>query len=313
MIVLSLTNCPNSLRGDLTKWLLEIHTGVYVGQLNARVRDKLWERIQREAKNGSALMVFSTNNEQRLDFKVHNSDWEPIDFDGLKLMLRPSLARAQAKMESTGRSKAAMYLKAKRINAARNKAVGKDDKSVITEQTAEKSTENDNEYVVLDLETSGFNNIQHEIIEIAALKVKNDIEIGTFQLLVRPKNLIPNKIEELTGLTNMKLEDEGIELKPAMLRLTEFIGALPIVAHNAPFDMGFLRQACIKSDIPLITNKSIDTLTMARKLIKEISDHKLRTVAEYFGITVTEEHRSLADIRTTLAVYKKLFEIGKGT
>jgi len=93
MIVLSLNDCPTSLRGDLTKWLIEISTGVFVGNVSARVRDKLWERVRSSIKQGKATLVYSMHNEQRLDFRIHNSEWEPIDFDGIKLMLRPSPAR----------------------------------------------------------------------------------------------------------------------------------------------------------------------------------------------------------------------------
>ena len=93
MVVISLTECPISLRGDLTKWLLEINPGVFVGRVSARVRGNLWGRVCDSIKTGKATMVYSARNEQGLDFKVHNAEWEPIDFDGLKLMLRPSSAR----------------------------------------------------------------------------------------------------------------------------------------------------------------------------------------------------------------------------
>jgi CRISPR-associated protein Cas2 len=93
MVVITLSECPISLRGDLTKWLLEINTGVFVGKISARVRDNLWERIRESIRNGKATMVYNARNEQGLEFKVHNSIWEPIDFDGIKLLLRPSPAR----------------------------------------------------------------------------------------------------------------------------------------------------------------------------------------------------------------------------
>ena len=64
MIVLSVANCPAGLRGDLSKWLCEINTGVYVGRINARVREELWERVCKNIKNGQATMVYSVNNEQ---------------------------------------------------------------------------------------------------------------------------------------------------------------------------------------------------------------------------------------------------------
>ena len=115
MIVLTLSDCPISLRGDLTKWLIEINTGVFVGRVSARVRDKLWERVRDSVKHGRATLVFSTRNEQHMDFLVHNSEWEPIDFDGIKLMLRPSPARVK-KLGSLrlGYSKASKYRKIRR-------------------------------------------------------------------------------------------------------------------------------------------------------------------------------------------------------
>lgn len=72
MTVVVLTDCPPKLRGDLTKWLLEINTGVYVGNLSARVREELWTRICENLKTGRATMVFRASNEQKMDFRVHN-------------------------------------------------------------------------------------------------------------------------------------------------------------------------------------------------------------------------------------------------
>jgi CRISPR-associated protein Cas2 len=92
MVVITLTDCPLALRGDLTKWLLEINAGVFVGRVNKRVREHLWERVVKFARSGRATMVYSANNEQHLDFKTHGNVWEPIDFDGIKLMLRPNPA-----------------------------------------------------------------------------------------------------------------------------------------------------------------------------------------------------------------------------
>ena len=116
MLVISLTECPISLRGDLTKWLIEINHGVYVGQVSSRVRDNLWLRVCELIKNGKATMVYNAHNEQRLDFRVHGNDWEPIDFDGIKLVLRPSPARVKklGKMR-VGYSKASKYRKIRKF------------------------------------------------------------------------------------------------------------------------------------------------------------------------------------------------------
>ena len=82
--------CPVGLRGHLTRWLLEISAGVFVGRVSARVRDLLWQRTVEMVKSGRAIMVFASNNEQGLDFKVHKHEWMPIDVEGVTLMLRPN-------------------------------------------------------------------------------------------------------------------------------------------------------------------------------------------------------------------------------
>ena len=94
-----MTNCPPKLRGDLSKWRLEINTGVYVGHVNARVREALWQRICENIRDGQATMVFTTNNEQHMDFYVHNTSWKPVDLDGIKLMKHPDKTSYMAEDE----------------------------------------------------------------------------------------------------------------------------------------------------------------------------------------------------------------------
>ena len=90
MTVIVVAACPVGLRGHLTRWLLEISAGVFVGRVSARVRDLLWQRTVEMVKTGRAIMVFSANNEQGLDFKVHHHEWIPLDVEGVTLMLRPN-------------------------------------------------------------------------------------------------------------------------------------------------------------------------------------------------------------------------------
>lgn len=92
MMVLVITACPAGLRGDLTKWVMEISPGVFVGRPTARIRDILWDRTVELCKDGRALLVYSTDSEQGMDFKTHRHDWVPTDFDGLSLMVRPASA-----------------------------------------------------------------------------------------------------------------------------------------------------------------------------------------------------------------------------
>ena len=93
MVVVVLTACPAGLRGDLTRWLLEISPGVFVGHLDARVRERLWERIVSFSKEGRAIMVYSARNEHHLAFKVHGAEWSPVDCEGLHLVKRPKEAK----------------------------------------------------------------------------------------------------------------------------------------------------------------------------------------------------------------------------
>lgn len=90
MVVIVLTACPVGLRGHLTRWLLEISAGVFVGGVSARVREELWLKVIEMAKDGRALMVFRDNSEQGYDFRVHRHHWDVVDLDGLHLIRRPA-------------------------------------------------------------------------------------------------------------------------------------------------------------------------------------------------------------------------------
>lgn len=112
MVVLVLTACPAGLRGHVTRWLLEISPGVFVGRVPARVRDELWARVIELCLDGRAIMVFSARNEQGLDFRVHNHNWEVVDVDGLRLMRRPLQGSDSANPMRKGWSKASRYRRA---------------------------------------------------------------------------------------------------------------------------------------------------------------------------------------------------------
>ena len=81
-----MTNCPPRLRGDLSKWLCEINTGVYVGNVSSRVRDAVWDRVCQNLKNGQATLVYTAAGEQRMEFRTHNTSWEAVDFDGRQVL-----------------------------------------------------------------------------------------------------------------------------------------------------------------------------------------------------------------------------------
>jgi len=291
MVVLHLTDCPAQLRGDLTKWLMEISTGVYIGHMNTRVREALWEKVKEVCGGGRAVLVYTTNNEQKMDFKVHGDTWQPIDFDGIKLMLRPNPSKIMDSPETIeyGFSNAAKKRLAQRFSNPKLKY-----------------PEN---YVVLDLETTGLNPETDEIIEIGAIKVYAHGAINRYHTIVCPMKPIPESVSSLTGITNRMVRENGKKISCAVAELLEFIGDMAIVAHNSDFDTGFLLHACAKCGIPLFTNRCIDTVLLSKRLVHGLTDYKLITLADKFGIDKHDVHRSMGDCEITLELYQKLIKM----
>ncbi|MEU7831276.1 MULTISPECIES: type I-E CRISPR-associated endoribonuclease Cas2e [unclassified Nonomuraea] len=89
MTVIVLTRCPTGLRGFLTRWLMEISPGVFIGGPSARIREALWLEVQKYADTGRALLAYTTDNEQGFTFETHDHKWHPIDHEGLILLRRP--------------------------------------------------------------------------------------------------------------------------------------------------------------------------------------------------------------------------------
>ncbi len=104
MTVIVLTNCPAGLRGLLTRWLLEISPGVFIGNPSARVRDTLWNEVRQYSGRGRALLVHTANTEQGFTFRTHDHAWHPVDHEGLTLIRRP--ANRAASSPPAGWSKA---------------------------------------------------------------------------------------------------------------------------------------------------------------------------------------------------------------
>lgn len=95
MITLVLSASPAKLRGHLTRWLMEVSPGVYVGKVSARVREELWALTKANLDSGRAILTYPTNkNEQGFIVEVHRSNWEPVDMEGLVLMRHPVTTRS---------------------------------------------------------------------------------------------------------------------------------------------------------------------------------------------------------------------------
>jgi DNA polymerase-3 subunit epsilon len=164
-------------------------------------------------------------------------------------------------------------------------------------------------FVVVDLETTGGPASQAGITEIGAVKVRGGQVHGEFATLVQPEGSIPAHIQALTGITNSMVRDAP-SVAGAVAAFGEFAGDAVLVAHNAPYDLGFLKAACTKHDLSWFPGRSLDTARLARVALQrgEVRNCKLATLASYFHSPVVPEHRALADARATTHVLHCLLE-----
>ncbi len=163
---------------------------------------------------------------------------------------------------------------------------------------------------VVDLETTGASAAKGSMItEIGAVKVRGGEVLGEFQTLVDPEGSIPAFITVLTGITDaMVVEAPRIaEVLPSFL---EFATGTVLVAHNAPFDTGFLKHAARRLELPWPGFEVLDTAVLARRALQreEVRNVKLATLARHFGATTTPDHRALHDARATVDVLHGLLE-----
>jgi DNA polymerase-3 subunit epsilon len=164
-------------------------------------------------------------------------------------------------------------------------------------------------FVVVDLETTGARADDAGITEIGAVKVRGGQVIGEFQSLVNPGRPVPAFVARLTGITTaMVATAPDIDLVlPSFL---EFAHDTVLVAHNAPFDVGFLRAACADLGYAWPGFAVVDTLPLARRVVTrdEARNHKLSTLAMLFRARTSPDHRALADARATVDVLHGLFD-----
>lgn len=162
-------------------------------------------------------------------------------------------------------------------------------------------------YIIFDLETTGLSAATERIIEIGAVKVENGEILESFDLFVDPEKAITPEITRLTSITNEMVAGAPKETE-ALEQFFRFCDGCDIlVAHNADFDMGFLRAAirrCGREEDPV----QIDTLVMARAMYPELKKHKLDTIAERLGVTQKHHHRADDDARVLAEIFLKMVQ-----
>ena len=166
-----------------------------------------------------------------------------------------------------------------------------------------------NEYVVLDLEMTGLSAKTDQIIEIGAVKIRDNQVVETMECLVNPNCKIPTRVVELTGITDDMVQ-LGMEKDVAIERLLDFIEGEILVGQNINFDYSFLKQWAVNHKRPLEA-KACDTLKIARVLLPADQPKKLENLCEYFGIERAREHRALDDALETWQVFERLKDLGE--
>ncbi|WAM34594.1 PolC-type DNA polymerase III [Caldicellulosiruptor morganii] len=161
-------------------------------------------------------------------------------------------------------------------------------------------------YVVVDIETTGFDNQRDRIIEIGAVKVENGEIVDKFSTFVDPQGKIPVRISELTGIYQ-DMVDAAPKLEDAILEFEKFCSGSILVAHNAQFDIGFLKRAYQECGL-IFDYTYVDTLELSRRVLTELSSHKLNKVADFLNIELRSHHRADSDAETTAKIFINLIE-----
>ena len=164
----------------------------------------------------------------------------------------------------------------------------------------------DTEYCVLDLETTGISCFTEKITEIGIIKIKDGKEIDTFESFVNPEKPIPEKITEITGITDEMVKNSPT-IEEILPKVIEFIGSSVVVTHNTDFDVTWLKYNYEKCGYKW-ENTYIDTLRLSRALYPHFTKHKLGIIAEKLGIKVEVAHRALDDVKTLVKVFNKMIE-----
>lgn len=158
------------------------------------------------------------------------------------------------------------------------------------------------DFTVIDLETTGLSPDYDEIIEIAAIRVRNLKVVDTLQTLVKPQRPIDEYITELTGITNEMVENAP-PVSDALPKLLDFVSDNLILGHNVNFDVNFIYDECINNNLSPFSNDFVDTLRLSRKLHPDLQHHRLSDVMDYLHVSTDTHHRALADCYSTFRCF----------
>lgn len=168
------------------------------------------------------------------------------------------------------------------------------------------------DFVALDLETTGLNPVRDRILEIGAIKVRNGCVVGEYATLVDCQMCIPSHITNLTGITNemleaAKAEGKAPKVSQAIGELVRFCEDLPLLGHNIAFDFGFVKQNAANCGIGF-ERDGIDTLKIAKVYLSDLPSRSLEALCRHYGIGSETHHRAVEDALAAAQLYQKLAE-----
>ena len=277
--VITLKKTPAFLRGDLTKWMQEISTGVYVGNFNSKVREELWQRVIENVKEGEATICYAYRNEIGYEFRTNSKEISIADFDGIPFVMLERKENVSYE-NKLGFSKASKMRKARQFQKQSAKTPG---------------------YVVLDIETDGLDFLKNSIIEIGCVKAKSG-KLEEFERAIKIESNLPLDIRTLTGLSDEYLAENGVDEQEALIDLLEFIGDLPVVNY----DINFINYSLKNNGLQIIKNQTIDLMRCVKKEKRILENYKLQTVLKAYEIDKKVPHRALADAKLTYELTKKV-------
>jgi DNA polymerase-3 subunit alpha (Gram-positive type) len=162
--------------------------------------------------------------------------------------------------------------------------------------------------VLFDIETTGLDPVANEITEIGALLIKGSELKDMFCTLIKPQTPISAEITRLTGIDDELVKDAPT-ISEALPQFLNFVGPLPLIAHNADFDVSFIREQVRKVKGIELPNSIYCTLKLSRKILPGLKNYKLHTIGEHFGLTVANRHRAIGDAELTFQVWQKLLPV----
>jgi len=184
--------------------------------------------------------------------------------------------------------------------AARNASLRRHQRKIGSTKSAFKALQAP--FVVADIETTGLNAVEDEVIEIGAIRVGSDWNIiDRYSVLIEPTVQIPEEITSLTGISQLDVDRDGVSIADGLAGFKGFVGDLPIFFHHAQFDLDFIQRAAQATEVNF-NNPIFDSLGVARRTWPNLENHKLGTLAKHVGCQQASAHRALTDSTTTLAV-----------